>query len=120
MVLTTAEVTAVSRNSGTRRIREDTQGHDQGANQAQEDTGGAAGIRKDTTLGRFGTVRPRVQIPGPRPKSEYDPGATSGAGRAPYHSRITISRGGLPALRHRARMSRPQCRTRLTVRPRPT
>jgi len=58
----------VSRNSGTRRIREDTQGHDQGANQAQEDTGGAAGIRKDTTLGRFGTVRPRVQIPGPRPK----------------------------------------------------
>jgi hypothetical protein len=67
MALTTAEVTAVSRNSGTRRIREDTQGHDQGANQAQEDTGGAAGIRKDTTLGRFGTVRPRVQIPGPRP-----------------------------------------------------
>jgi hypothetical protein len=59
MALTTAEVTAVSRNSGTRRIREDTQGHDQGANQAQEDTGGAAGIRKDTTLGRFGTVRPK-------------------------------------------------------------
>jgi hypothetical protein len=72
MALTTAEVTAVSRNSGTRRIREDTQGHDQGANQAQEDTGGAAGIRKDTTLGRFGTVRPRVQIPGPRPISEYE------------------------------------------------
>jgi hypothetical protein len=71
MALTTAEVTAVSRNSGTRRIREDTQGHDQGANQAQEDTGGAAGIRKDTTLGRFGTVRPRVQIPGPRPVSEF-------------------------------------------------
>jgi hypothetical protein len=57
----------VSRNSGTRRIREDTQGHDQGANEAQEDTGGAAGIRKDTTLGRFGTVRTRVQIPRPRP-----------------------------------------------------
>jgi hypothetical protein len=70
MALTTAEVTAVSRNSGTRRIREDTQGHDQGANQAQEETGGAAGIRKDTTLGRFGTVRPRVQIPGPRPISD--------------------------------------------------
>jgi hypothetical protein len=44
MALTTAEVTAVSRNSGTRRIREDTQGHDKGANQVQEDTGGAAGI----------------------------------------------------------------------------
>src|SRR6266849_5854042 len=32
------------------------------------DTGGAAGIPEDTTLGRFGTVRPRVQIPRPRPK----------------------------------------------------
>ena len=69
MALTTAEVTAVSRNSGTRRIREDTRGHEQGANQVPEDTGGPAGIRKDTTLGRFGTVRPRVQIPGPRPIS---------------------------------------------------
>src|SRR6267142_4202069 len=85
MALTTAEVTAVSRNSGTRRIREDTQGHDQGANQAQEDTGGAAGIRKDTTLGRFGTVRPRVQIPGPRPKSEYDSRSTADAARVPDH-----------------------------------
>src|SRR5947207_2812852 len=68
MALTTPEVTAVSRNSGTRRIREDTQGHDQGANQVQEDTGGPAGILKDTPLRRFGTVRPGVQIPGPRPK----------------------------------------------------
>jgi hypothetical protein len=67
MALTTAEVTAVSRNSGTRRIREDTQGHEQGANQGQEDTGGPAGILKDTSPRRFGTVRPRVRIPGPRP-----------------------------------------------------
>src|SRR2546426_5844349 len=67
--LTTAEVTAVSRNSGTRRIREETQGHDQGANQVQENTGGPAGILKDTSPRRFGTVRPRVQIPGPRPIS---------------------------------------------------
>ena len=44
MALTTVEVTAVSRNSGTRRIREDTQG--------------TAGIRKDAPLCRFGTVRP--------------------------------------------------------------
>jgi len=58
----------VSRNSGTRRIREDTQGHEQGANQVQEDTGGPAGILKDTSRRRFGTVRPRVQIPGPRTK----------------------------------------------------
>jgi hypothetical protein len=75
MALTTAEVTAVSRNSGTRRIREDTQGHDKGANQVQEDTGGAAGILKDTSPPRFGTVRPRVQIPGPRPISEFKVGA---------------------------------------------
>src|ERR1700675_3617714 len=71
MALTTAEVTAVSRNSGTSRIREDTQGHDKGANQVQEDTGGAAGILKDTSPPRFGTVRPRVQISGPRPISEF-------------------------------------------------
>jgi len=36
----------------------------------QEDTQGTAGVRKDTPLCRFGTVRPRVQIPGPRPISE--------------------------------------------------
>ena len=65
MALTTPEVTAVSRNSGTRRIREDTQGHEQCANQVQEDTGGPAGILKDTSPRRFGTVRPRVQIPAP-------------------------------------------------------
>jgi hypothetical protein len=69
MALTTAEVTAMSRNSGTRRIREDTQGHEQGANQVQEDTGGPEGKLKDTSRRRFGTVRPRVQIPGPRPIS---------------------------------------------------
>jgi hypothetical protein len=40
-------------------------------------------------LRRFGTVRPRVQIPGPRPKSEYDDGflagAHGGAVSQPYH-----------------------------------
>jgi len=55
----------------------------------------------------FGTVRPRVQIPGPRPKSEYDPGVTAHAAMAMDHSWITISSGGLPALRHGARISRP-------------
>jgi len=39
----------------------------------------------------FGTVRPRVQIPGPRPKSEYDSGIAARSGWAPDHSRITIS-----------------------------
>ena len=61
------EVTAVSHNSGTRRTREDTRGHGELGASVQEDTDGTAGIRKDTPLCRFGTVRPRVQIPGPRP-----------------------------------------------------
>ena len=65
--LTTGEVTALSCNSGTGRIREDMQGHEQGANQVREDTGGPAGVLKDTSLRRFETVRPRVQIPRPRP-----------------------------------------------------
>src|SRR5207245_10859408 len=41
----------------------------------------------------------RVQIPGPRPKSEYDSGTMAGPGRAPDHSRSTISwrRSQLPA-----------------------
>src|SRR5690348_13318193 len=41
----------------------------------------------------FGTVRPRVQIPGPRPKSEYDPGVTAHPAMAMDHSWITISIG---------------------------
>ena len=52
------EVTAVSRNSGTRRTREDSRGHDELDDWVQEDTQGTAGIRKDTPLCRFGTVRP--------------------------------------------------------------
>ncbi len=39
---------------------------------------------------RFGTVRPRVQIPGPRPLSEYDPGVTARAAMAMDNSWITI------------------------------
>src|SRR5207247_531893 len=68
------EVTAVSRNSGTRRTREDTGGLERtrrARRLSQEDTQGTAGIRKDTPLCRFGTVRPRVQIPGPRPDFEF-------------------------------------------------
>jgi hypothetical protein len=51
------KVTAVSRTHGTRRIREDTRGHDGAANHVQEATEGTAGARKDTPLCRFGTVR---------------------------------------------------------------
>ena len=56
-----------SRIRGTRRSQEDTTGHDDARNQVQEDTGGHGGIREDTRYAGFGTVRPRVQIPGPRP-----------------------------------------------------
>ena len=59
----------MSRTHGTGRTWEDTRGHDGAANRVQEDTEGPAGTRKDTPLCRFGTVRPRVQIPGPRPKT---------------------------------------------------
>jgi len=47
---------------------------------------------------RFGTVRPRVQIPGPRPISEYDCAVAAHLARAPDHSRITISRGSNPEI----------------------
>jgi len=52
---------------------------------------GVCRILEDTALPQFGTVRPRVQIPGPRPVFEYDPGVTARAARPPDHSRITIS-----------------------------
>src|SRR6266702_365914 len=41
-------------------------------------------------VSEFGTVRPRGQIPGPRPISEYDPGVTANAAMAMDHSWITI------------------------------
>jgi len=44
-------------------------GHDDARNRVQEDTGGTGGTGEDTTYAGFGTVRPRVQIPGPRPVS---------------------------------------------------
>jgi len=65
-------LTDVSRIRGTRRIRKDTEGHDGPRNSVQEDTGGTGGTLEDTTYVGFGTVRPRVQIPGPRPVFEYE------------------------------------------------
>jgi hypothetical protein len=80
----------VSRIRGTRRTRKDTEGHDGARKCVQEDTGGTGGTREDTGYVGFGTVRPRVEIPGPRPLSEYDPcvtlGAWLGAGSQPYHN----------------------------------
>ena len=48
----------MSRIRGTQRIQEDTKGHGEVGGRVLEDTGGAAGIPEDRTLGRFGTVRP--------------------------------------------------------------
>jgi len=61
------EVTAVSRIHGTRRIHEVTGGHEEDPIRVQEEPRGHHRTREDTPLRRFGTVRPRVQIPGPRP-----------------------------------------------------
>src|SRR5437879_10083982 len=58
----------MSRIRGTRRKREDTGGHEGRRNRVQEDIVGNGGTWEDTTYAEFGTVRPRVQIPGPRPK----------------------------------------------------
>jgi len=63
-----ARITAVSRTRGTRRIQEVTRGHEGDPARAQEEHCGHHRTREDTASRRFGTVRPRVQIPGPRPK----------------------------------------------------
>src|SRR5258708_7863354 len=96
MALTTVEVTAVSRNSGTRRIREDTQGHEQGANQVQEDTQGTAGIRKDAPLCRFGL---RARLMGAAAKPATKPGR-------PLSSHASVRRVPLPVDSSVKRISR--------------
>ena len=63
-------VTAVSHIRGIRGMRKDTRGYDDRRHWVRVDTRGSARIRKDTPPRRFGTVRPRVQVPGPRPAFE--------------------------------------------------
>jgi len=58
----------VSRIHGTRRIHEVTGGQEEDPIRVLEEPRGHHRTRKDTPVRRFGTVRPRVQIPGPRPK----------------------------------------------------
>src|SRR6266702_6275140 len=91
-VLFPIRVTDVSRIRGTRRIREDTRGHDGERNRVQGDTGGTGWTREDTTYVGFGTVRPRVQIPGPRPFSYSKPAIFRRRPEPTGHSRGTISR----------------------------
>src|SRR5712692_6497035 len=66
-LLTCFRITAVSRTRGTRRIQEVTGGHEEHRARVQEEPCGPHRTREDTASRRFGTVRPRVQIPGPRP-----------------------------------------------------
>src|SRR6202521_424441 len=46
-----------------------TKGHQPGRFRIREDDSGVCRTPEDTPATRFGTVRPRVQIPGPRPFS---------------------------------------------------
>jgi hypothetical protein len=69
------------------------------ANRAQTLENGLGGRDRQD----FGTVRPRVQIPGPRPKSEYDSGVRPPAERATDQSRITYSRNQTVLPGHRTR-----------------
>ena len=63
----------MSRIHGTRRIHEVTGGHEEDPIRVQEEPRGHHRTREDTPLRRFATVRPRVQIPGPRPVFEFEP-----------------------------------------------
>src|SRR6266550_7575458 len=82
------EVTAVSRIHGTRRIHEVTGGHEEDPFRVQEEPSGHHRTREDTPLRRFGTVRPRVQIPGPRPFFELRISASDGS-----HA-VAVAQGG--------------------------
>jgi hypothetical protein len=64
-------VTAGSHIPGTERSSAVTSGHGGAEICIQEEHGGHGRIWSDTLPRRFGTVRPRVQIPGPRPESEF-------------------------------------------------
>jgi HEAT repeats len=65
-------VTAGSQSPGIGRVLRVTKGHQPGRFRIREDDTGVCRTPEDTSPPRFGTVRPRVQIPGPRPISEYE------------------------------------------------
>src|SRR5438309_289680 len=81
-------VTAGSHIPRTERSPAVTSGHAGVEICIQEEHGGYGRIWPDTPSRRFGTVRPRVQIPGPRPVP-YSKSTISGV----VHSRGTISWG---------------------------
>ena len=83
----------MSRVHGTRRIHEVKGGHEEDPIRVQEETRGHHRTREDTPLRRFGTVRPRVQIPGPRPKSSSKSAFFGGCQESTGHSRVTDSMG---------------------------
>jgi hypothetical protein len=61
----------------------------------QEANGGNGGTREDTTYAGFGTVRPRVQIPGPRPVLT-SVGRSLGSSGLLDHGRVTHLLGSHP------------------------
>ena len=63
-------ITAVSRIPGIGRLQEVTKGRPAGRFRIRKANAGVCRTQEDTPPTRFGTVRPRVQIPGPRPVSE--------------------------------------------------
>src|SRR6266849_5707702 len=87
-LLTSFRITAVSRSRGTRRIQEVTGGHEEHRARVQEEPCGPHRTREDTASRRFGTVRPRVQIPGPRPFFELRISESDGS-RA-----VAVAQGG--------------------------
>src|SRR5207249_996934 len=99
---------AFPETSAYARSPEDTTGS---ANRVQEDTQGVGRSREDTASTWFGTVRPRVQIPGPRPISEYDPCVTPGLGRGPTGRRgrrAHLASGSRPPWRSRTQSCQPR------------
>src|SRR2546430_4547243 len=77
----------------------------------REDDAGVCRTPEDTAPTRFETVRPRVQIPGPRPISEYDPCVTPGRGRGPTGRRgrrAHLASGSRPPWRSRTQSCQPR------------
>src|SRR6202171_4853087 len=65
--LNARRVTAGSQSPGFGRVLRVTKGHQPGRFRIRKDVTGVYRTPEDTSSARFGTVRPRVQIPGPRP-----------------------------------------------------
>ena len=94
-------ITAGSRMPGTRRTYQVTGGYEGTGSGVHEATCGVGRTLEDMEPRRFGTVRPGVQIPGPRPvtcpptSSVFKIGASGSCQQSLPGRRITISRGAI-------------------------